>query len=70
MTVRELIEQLQTFPPDAPVVIDMCSECQDLYDRQVAMRRMKLHNGYYLRYNERHGMTEADLIDVCHFPGN
>jgi hypothetical protein len=74
MTVAELIAKLQTMPQDAPVVIDMCSECLLLDEEEPRLEEMIVRHGTWMKLNKswwdyaKDG--EPNQIAVCHFPGN
>ena len=74
MTVADLIARLQTMPPDAPVVIDMCSETRWLDDDEPRMDRMIERHRTWMTLNPRWWDYakdgEPNEVAVCHFPGN
>lgn len=75
MTVKDLINKLSKMPQDAVVVIDMCSECNELDGGEPTLEKMVRHGpqGQYMRYVKRYWPNDKpkpELVEVCHFPGN
>lgn len=85
MTVRELIELLQTLPPDFPVIYRSCSDYSGMEAREIAVQRATdplkgssaiLHHnrpGEYRLYNGPWEYKDKPLpepINAVIFPGN
>lgn len=76
-TVRELIDHLSKFPPDAHVSIDMFSESAPLDLEKVTLvkadsRKVIFRNGTYMSFRpEWSDKSESNqFVDVVMFPGN
>lgn len=80
MTVRELIEKLQTMPPDTGVVYQSCSEDVNMELDQVYLvtseeKKLALHMGMYISYSSvsarywQPGQV-PEFVTRCCFPGN
>ena len=74
MTVQDLIVKLQGMPPEAPVVIRMCSEHVALDDDEPTLTQMIERHGTWMGFKEKlwdYGKEgEPNLVTVCCFPGN
>lgn len=71
MTVAELIDHLSSLPQDAQVVYALYSEFDVLDACEIAVKRLALWKGKYLRPNERHWPDgKINLVTVVVFPGN
>jgi hypothetical protein len=75
MLVSELIQHLQTMPPDAVVIHQFCSESVGMEVEQITLEENYIErHGTWMKYNPKtwdivtDGMP--DLHTVCHFPGN
>lgn len=77
MTVKELVEKLQTFPQDAVVLYRAWSELNAMDDDDVwlAKPEEKLvvrRNGMYMGYHHHHWPKEEtpEFVEAVCFPGN
>lgn len=82
MTVKELIDKLSQFPPEAVVIHDMYSDYCELDEPKLIRaedKEIMFRNGRYQRYypfysDPNHQMYKADeqfsFVTVVHFDGN
>lgn len=78
MIVSDLIEKLKTFPPDATVIYQIYSDydllkAEDISFVKAEDRRIILHNGHCMSWNERWKPKDVDdpqFITAVIFPGN
>lgn len=76
MTVQDMIEKLQTMPPDAEVIHSMMSEWCELDEPTLwtaEERKIIKHHGRYMSFNEHNmmkGGPEPNFVTVVYFPGN
>lgn len=77
MTVKALIEKLQTYPPECECICTRCSDYMDmtLDDVELVDAVAKPQSGYIMRAypSQRHTMSPDDQANVkqyVHFTGN
>ena len=65
MTVQELIEQLQNFPKDMPVLVDgpQGVGCNDVSEIQKVAVELDYHTEWYLGAHEP--SDEPDVVALC-----
>ena len=66
MTVKELIEKLNKFPPNMDVVIRQCSEYQTISDEYPCEIKLYHNRGYYSRvYRPKDKVFERTVVEIA-----